>query len=185
MDTYKLHFRVGPHEFAAEGAVEDVRRDFDLWKRMIEDFPAQELSDTDDLDSPNAFSAQSSTTAKSTSNGTLPSRGEVEKLYLIDEKRRTVALRILPRSEERKADCLILLLLGYRVILSTEEVPVTVLRPSLKQSGCSVDRVDSIAEKYVRNGILNKGGRGKGGKYSLTRSGVEKAKALATEMLMS
>ena len=177
MTAYKLQFRVGPHEFSAEGAVEDVRQDFALWKRMIEDFPTESLPS-------NSIELQPATVSSPT-NGGLPSKDEIEKLYIVDEKRKTVTLRILPRSEDRKADALLLLLLGYWVNLSADEVPVTILRPSLRQSGCSVDRVDAIAEKNVRNGILNKGGRGKGGKYSLTKSGVARAKALASEILTS
>jgi hypothetical protein len=177
MDTYKLQLRIGPHEFCAEGPVNDVRQDFDMWKRMIQDFPNQTTVSPVDM-------PQTQNTPTWVQDG-LPIRSEVERLYLADEKRGIVSLRILPRSEERNAEALLLVLLGYRVMLGAEEVAVTSLRPALKQSGCSVDRVDSIAEKNVRRGILNKGGRGKGGKYSLTNSGIERARGIATELLNS
>lgn len=177
METYKLQLRIGPHEFSAEGPVDDVRQDFDMWKRMIQEFPSQPAPSTVDM-------PQSQNTPVLAQDG-LPARSEVERLYLVDEKRGTVSLRILPRSEERNADALLLVLLGYRVMLGVEEIAVTALRPALKQSGCSVNRVDSIAEKNVRRGILNKGGRGKGGKYSLTNAGIEKARGIATDILNS
>jgi len=176
MDTYKLQFRIGPHEFSAEGPVDDVRQDFALWKRMIEDVPALGVVDT---------AARPDAVGVYKANDIALPQLPIEKLYVVDSKRGSVTLRILPRSADRNADALILLLLGYRIALNLEEVAVTVLRSSLRQSGCTVDRVDSVTAKNVRNGILNKGGRGKGGKYSLTNSGMDKATTMARAMLTS
>ena len=55
----------------------------------------------------------------------------------------------------------------------------------MRQSGCLVQRVDQVAAKYVRQGFLNKGGMGKGGRYSLTNSGVEKATAILNSITSS
>ena len=35
MDTFKLRLKVGPHEFEAEGAKDDVQAQFDAWKSLI------------------------------------------------------------------------------------------------------------------------------------------------------
>ena len=175
-DSYKLQLKIGPHEFFAEGPVDIVKKDFELWKAMIQQVPVARAAASDQDGKP-PFPA---------SNGNvLPTREQVDKLYLFDEKRGMVTLRILPRSKDRNADGLVLLVLGYRIMMNMDEVMVTLLRPSLRQSGCTVDRVDQVASKYVRHGFLNKGGRGKGGKYSLTNSGLEKARALVTALLSS
>jgi hypothetical protein len=93
-----------------------------------------------------------------------------------------LSLRILPRSDDRYTDALLLVVLGYKIIKGTDEIMVTQLKPAMRQSGCMVERIDQAAAKYVRQGYLNKGGMGKGGRYSLTNSGIEKATALLSNL---
>jgi hypothetical protein len=173
METYKLQIKVGQHEFQAEGRIEDVRRDFELWKAMIADIPSHPQPSGNGSESPQPPKAE------------IPQPDVLQRLYLRDDKRKLVTLRILPRSDDRNGESLLLLLLGFGAMMETNEVPVTMLRAALRQSGCTIDRVDQVAVKYVRQGLLNKGGRGKGGKYSLTNAGAEKAKSLLTAMLSS
>ena len=171
MDSYKLHLKIGLHEFSAEGPVDVVKQDFELWKSMISDLPAQPV--------PAAALGQNGAAPP---NNSAPPKETIEKVYVIDERRDMLSLRVLPRSDDRYADALLLLLLGYKIIKGADEMMVTQLKPSLRQSGCMVDRVDQIAAKYVRHGFLNKGGMGKGGRYSLTNSGAEKAIALLNSL---
>lgn len=77
---------------------------------------------------------------------------------------------------------MVLVLYGYKVLKSQNEVPVTQLKAALRQSGCAVDRVDRVAEKYLGQGLLQKGGMGKGGVYRLTNLGEERARQLINEM---
>jgi hypothetical protein len=164
MDSYKLHLKIGPHEFSAEGPTEVVKQDFELWKSMIKDLPAQPTTP--------ATPQQNSATPQS--SGAL-AKEQIERVYIVDEKRDMLSLRVLPRSDDRYADALLLVLLGHKIIKGADETMVTQLKPALRQSGCMIDRIDQIAAKYVRQGFLNKGGMGKGGRYSLTNSGTEKA----------
>jgi hypothetical protein len=171
MDSYKLHLKIGPHEFSAEGPVDVVKQDFELWNSMIRDLPAQ----------PTPPAAPEQNNAAAINNG-APAKDQIEKVYVVDERRDMLSLRVLPRSDDRYADALLLLLLGHKIIKGADETMVTQLKPALRQSGCMIDRIDQIAAKYVRQGFLNKGGMGKGGRYSLTNSGAEKAIAILNSL---
>ena len=167
MESYKLHLKIGPHEFSAEGPVEVVKQDFELWKALIQEVPVQV-----------APAAPVEQNGKPPANTSGPAKEQMDKVYLFDDKRDLLSLRILPRSDDRYADAVLLVLLGYKLIKHLDEVMVTQLKPAMRQSGCMVERIDQVAAKYVRQGFLNKGGMGKGGRYSLTNSGIEKAAAL-------
>ncbi len=174
MDSYKLHLKIGPHEFSAEGPVEVVNQDFERWKLLIQDIPIQ-----------SATPPPTNQNGRLPDNGSPPTKGQIDKVYVLDDKRDMISLRILPRSDDRYADALLLILLGYKIIKAVEDLMVTQLKPAMRQSGCLVERVDQVAAKYVRQGFLNKGGMGKGGRYSLTNSGVEKATAILNSITSS
>ena len=174
--TYKLQLKIGIHEFCAEGPVEVVKHDFELWKTMLLEIPAAPVA---------GMTSGANEVQATNRNGGLPPKEQIDKLFLSDDKRGMVTLRILPRSDDRNAEVLLLLVFGYRALMNMDEVAVTLLRPSLRQSGCTIQRVDQIAAKFVRQGFLNKGGRGKGGKYSLTNSGLDKASAIVAALASS
>lgn len=174
MEPYKLHLKIGPHEFSAEGPAEVVKQDFEMWKSLIHDLPAQ-----------SALPASSEKNGKAGSDTSALPKEQIERIYLLDDKRDMLTLRILPRSDDRYADALLLVVLGYKIIKGTDEIMVTQLKPAMRQSGCMVERIDQVAAKYVRQGYLNKGGMGKGGRYSLTNSGIEKATALLNSLASS
>jgi hypothetical protein len=173
---YKLQLKIGPNEFFAEGPLDIVKRDFDLWKAMIGELPVAPPASVDE---------KSKQLLLGSGDNAPPLREHADRLYSYDEKQAIVTLRILPRSEDRNAEALVLLLLGFRTFMNMDEVPVTLLRSALRQSGCTVDRVDQVAGRFVRKGFVNKGGRAKGGRYSLTNSGLEKARTLLTALLTS
>jgi hypothetical protein len=174
METYRLHLKIGVHEFSAEGPVEVVQRDFELWKSLILEQPAQPVQ-----------SAQIDRTEKPSQATNQPSKEQLEKVYLADEKQDMLSLRILPRSDDRNADAMLLVIFGYKTVKGVDQTMVTQLKSALRQSGCMVDRIDQAAAKYVRQGFLNKGGMGKGGRYSLTNLGAEKAAALVSDLASS
>ncbi|MGB8985663.1 MAG: hypothetical protein WCC37_03430 [Candidatus Sulfotelmatobacter sp.] len=168
METYKLHIKIGQHEFQGEGPEETVKKSFEDWKFLMSSLPAAEIS--------KPAAAQSQVV-----NGSMtPRDGDLlAKMFVLDEKRGLVTLRILPRGDDREADAALLVLFGFHEMKAQDEVLVTQLKPALKQSGCNINRVDAVVAKYQREGLINKGGSGKGGKYSLTNSGLEKAAAIA------
>ncbi|HLM80753.1 MAG TPA: hypothetical protein VK302_08975 [Terriglobales bacterium] len=174
MEPYKLHLKIGLHEFSAEGPAEVVKQDFEIWKSLINDLPAQSAQPT--LPEKNG---------KAGADTNALTKEQTEKIYLLDDKRDMLSLRILPRSDDRYADALLLVVLGHKIIKGMDEIMVTQLKPAMRQSGCLVERIDQVAAKYVRQGYLNKGGMGKGGRYSLTNSGIEKATALLSNLASS
>ncbi|MGH2396563.1 MAG: hypothetical protein ACRDFW_06155 [bacterium] len=164
MENYRLHVKVGAHEFSGEGPEECVKRDFEEWKSLISGAargPALSLGSTEGQQRDVEIDGE-----------------RLNRVFVVDEKRQLLTLRYLPRTDDRDGDSLLLILLGYQTLRSQDEVTVTQLKPSLKQSGCLVDRVDKAAAKYVNQGLLNKGGMGKGGRYSLTNSGRDRATSL-------
>src|SRR5690349_4052049 len=139
MESYKLHLKIGPHEFSAEGPVDVVKGDFELWKALIREPPVQ----------PSVLPPIEQNGKATISPGPL-TKEQIDKIYLIDDKRDLLSLRILPRSEDRYADALLLIAVGYKLIKGVDEVVVTQLKPAMRQSGCMVERIDQVAAKYVR-----------------------------------
>jgi hypothetical protein len=173
VENFKLHMKVGPHEFDGEGPADAVRKSFDDWKSLVASMPSAETT---------YATANSSLGGGINGSAGVLEAEELARLFVHDEKKGIVTLRILPRGDDRDANAALLVLLGFRQLKSQDEVPVTQLKPALKQSGCNVDRVDAVVGKYQREGFINKGGSGKGGKYSLTNSGIEKAHTLTRTM---
>ncbi len=171
MEPYKLNIKVGPHEFHGEGAEESVRRDFEEWKSLISTAEASKAGT-------NKFT----NTAPEAGAGEIDQQ-QLSKLFINDEKKSLVSLKLLPQTDDRDGDALLLILLGFKLIRQQEEVSVTDLTPALKQSGCTGDRVDRIASRALSQNLLHKGGRAKGSRYSLTNSGIEYAKNLSNSMI--
>lgn len=178
MDTYKLHIKVGEHEFNGEGPEESIKRDFELWKELIS-IPVKAAPDQ-----PNTSVAFGGAAASiSTSQLTDADIDQLSRIFLSDDKRNLVTLRALPRTDNRDSDSMLLILYGYLNMRQQHEVTVTQLKSALRQSGCMVDRVDRVASKARSSGWINKGGLGKGGRYSLTNAGIDAAKAKVQTML--
>jgi hypothetical protein len=171
MESYKLHIKVGPHEFQGEGPEESVKRDYDEWRTLISIAPSKHSLTGAAIEAPSAGLP-------------MPEVDQqlISKVIISDERRNMVSLRMIPRTDDRDGDALLLILLGHKLLRNEDEVLVTQLKPELTQSGLVVERVDRMANRPVNAGFLNKGGLGKGGRYSLTNAGMEYAKALLNSM---
>ena len=165
MADYKLYVKNGDFEFSAEGPEAMVLRDLEMWKALAFD-PQNKPTER----------SEGAYQGRTMENETDPS--DLSRIFVSDEKKGTVSLKLFPRSEDKNPASLLLLLLGFRQLLQKDEVMVTELKAALKQSGCVIDRIDDIAGKSLSSGLINKGGRGKGGRYSLTNAGVRAAQEL-------
>lgn len=174
MEPYKLSVKVAEHEFNGEGAEDAVRRDFDAWRELIAMLPPKIASSA----KPEAERAIDG--APEEIAGPLLTRA-----FDFDERKGLLTLRALPHTQDREADTLVLLLLGYKLMANQEEVGVTTLKWALEQSGCTVDRVDRIASKPLNARLILKGGKAKGSRFSLTNPGVGRAKDLLQELFGS
>ncbi len=171
-EPYKLHVKIGDHEFEAVGPEDAVRAAFDEWKNLLSGMKAEERTPA---------IAESEAAPVPISREEVPA-GKLESLFKDDG--RMISVRFLPRTEDRDADVLLLLLYGYKALKAQEDVPVTQLKPGLKQSGCTVARVDkSGGSRYVTQGLLQKGGAGKGRCIpGLSNAGEERARQLFSQM---
>ncbi|HEX8179683.1 MAG TPA: hypothetical protein VF525_09105 [Pyrinomonadaceae bacterium] len=172
METYKLNIKIGPHEFNGEGAEESVRRDFEEWKALISSLPVVPSQNT-----------SSNFQSNGGVDGNEASVAGLERIFLFDEKKKEASLRVFPRTESRDADAILLIVLGYRMKFNQHDVSVGQIKSALKQTGIKVDRVDKTVAKYVREGYLNKGGTGRGGRYSLTNAGVMKGNEVLNTLM--
>jgi hypothetical protein len=109
-------------------------------------------------------------------------------LWEIDEARDLRKLVVHPAAgDTRDADAILLVMYGYRKIGGADgegiaRVPVTKIKQSLDVSGIGVGRVDRSAKPYVDARYLLKSGRGKGGVYELTVTGLSRAEELAQRL---
>jgi len=98
-----------------------------------------------------------------------------------EDRNGVISLRTLPKTEERNADALLLLLWGYLVRKEQVEVTARDLIAGMRQSGVpNLTRIDDILEKYDM--FVTSGGVRRGKWYSLTNPGIECGEGLAKEM---
>lgn len=181
MEPHHLKVKVGPHEFEAKGTAEEVNQQFSLWKELIQQSTPvlQPALPVQPVAAPATIAEASTTVAAS------PERGvdlAVPDIFSVDHKKRMVSLKIHPPGESRDADAGLLLIYAFKRILGVDEVLAGHLKDSLERSGIRVDRVDRTIGTYHHSGLLMKSGFGKGGKYHLTMTGLERAERVAKEL---
>lgn len=177
MEPYKLHIKIGPHEFHGEGSEERVRADFEEWKNLITggaapqkpgQAPTPQVIGVADVMTPGDADTQ-----------------RLNRLFLQDDKG-VISLKIRPTTETPVADALLLILLGYKLLKNKEDVLVTQLNAALDKSGTGagerIDRAPGVSS-YLRDNLIIKGGRARGGRYQLSNTGVARAQALMESML--
>lgn len=168
-DVHKVRIKIGDAEFEAEGSEESVKLQFDSFLA--------------------ALSARGTTTPqvqadrKTAGNGfelpPPPSSG-LEKAQLdraFSIKDNVVSLRVLPQTQTREADTLLMLVYGFAAIKSQDMVLGTQLIKAARVSGLNLDRIDRAIGRHDQ--YLLKGGARKGMKYGLNNPG----RAAAEEMI--
>ena len=161
----QLRVKIQQHEFEASG---DSHHVTELFEKFIQLFSAVEPAQVQLAEIP----AQDD-------NPNLP---VLHTLFEHDQRSAALIYRVPPPTTEPMANWALLLLLGYRELRKTKDVPVTVLIHALRRSSCQTPRLDRILQAYLKERFLVKGGRGKGGYYRLTSHGVEKAWEKAIEL---
>jgi hypothetical protein len=179
MEPYKLRIKIGPHEFEAEGPKDAVVEQFEAWTAIITSPESlrHPVSPTTPDTTPPGFEGPLSSEV-----GPF-SPADLLKIFNIDDKRKLVTLRHLPIGEDRHREAVLLTLYGFLRCGNTDEVMVTKLKSALEAAGSAPDRIDRVAEPYRQDGLLVKGGSGKGGKYRLTNTGKSRAEELIRRQL--
>jgi hypothetical protein len=178
MDTYKLKIKIGTAEFEAEGPEETVKQQFEEFKKL--------------LDHPHARAGAKTTSGNGSSESEAPAAGAgggdlagLERLFADADRagKKSVSLRFLPQGDDREATAILLLLLGHERLVGDQRMRVTALKEALEKSGLTLARVDRIADKPLRRGLLMKGGKAKGGTYTLSNTGRARAMEEVQRML--
>jgi len=182
METTKIRVKVGPHEFEAEGPKDIVSEQFQNWKEMIATASASPPQ------SPGAAplinQGQTPSNPIGASGSTQPTdRTNFDRVFSSDEKSGILSLRVHPTTEDRDADSVLLLMLAYRTLKNEEEVAVTTILESLRVSGIQATRLDRTIAPHMRSGFLLRSGRGKGGKYRLSNTGLGQGQRLLAELV--
>jgi hypothetical protein len=92
-----------------------------------------------------------------------------------------VALKVLPKGDDKEANALLLILYGYRRLKQEEDVLATQLLRAAEQSGISIYRPAHALSGQER--YIIRGGQKKGSTYALNYQGIAKAEEIATKML--
>jgi hypothetical protein len=157
---YKLRIKLGASEFEAEGPEETVKAQFEAF-----------LAAASHLE-------QTTTTARAMDLG--PAQGPkadatVDRAFSQDREG-YVSLRVLPATQDRVADALLLLLYGFRTLKQSDEVPATTLMEAARQSGLQIQRIDRSIAPHEE--LITKGGTRRGGRYGLNNRGIARAESL-------
>jgi hypothetical protein len=173
--SYRLKIKVGPHEFEAEGAPEDVRDQFQAFKEMISTMPSSVM--------PNTYAAAVPEQIKAdpTPERSDVAINEVSLAKIMRSDGRTVSLTVRPKSLD---DGILLILYGQKVLRQSDSVTGGEVLDGLKSTGGLVfGRIDRVMEKIGKDGDIIITGENRGKRYRMTNAGVSKARQLASDLL--
>jgi len=184
VDAYKLRVKIGAAEFEAEGAEDTVKAQFEEWKSLLA-VPTgpQAQALVPPASAENGANQQVATFTAEQTGADVPQG--FERLFAVDDKnsKKAVTLRLLPQGEDRDSAALLLLLWGFKRKFGEDRIRVTLLKEVLERSGLTVGRVDRLADKAQRNGLVLKGGKAKGSTYALTNTGQARAEQEFKQLL--
>jgi hypothetical protein len=175
---HRMDVKLGDHSFTAEGREEKCDEQY---LRFIE--AAIALA--------NATGKQGKSNDKSlksagTSVGDLDHDEDADGLErqwdrAFKRKDNRLSLITLPSTNNQRADAIILLLYGFQTLFNQDAVSCIDLMDAAKQSGLRIDRVDrNLPTSYKL--FYNRGGTGKGMRYSLNNVGLRRAQEILEEM---
>ena len=167
---HKLQVRIGDFEFSAEGSEKAVEQQYARFLKLIE---------------AGARTPKEPEKPRVENNHSPPPPSHVhdaakfDRLFAKDANDR-ISLRILPRTDNRDADALLLLLIGYAVCAGKKDIGSTSLMISARQSGLQLDRLDKTLA--VHQQYLTEGGYRRGKKYGLNNQGISRATEIINGM---
>jgi hypothetical protein len=187
---YKLRVKVGHSEFEAEGPEDAVREQFRLFLDAMNAAPPP-LPDSPRLPaaSPPSDDRFAPTPppvplALGPAAGPPPTGGidaDLLSRAFANHAKNGVSLRVLPSTQERAGDALLMLLYGFRTLKQQDDVSALILMDAAKQSGLQLERVDRTLARISQ--YVLRGGHHRGTRYGLTNPGVLRAETLLREML--
>ena len=169
MESYKLRVKIGEHEFEAEGDPETVKQQFDAFHALLGTLRNQSPKDIP-LEAP----PSPDTPAPPANIAHVP----LERIMKVQG--RIVSLTVAPPTLQ---DSALLVLLGNKELRNNEMATGQEIGDGLAQSGRPVSRVDRVMEKMVDDAYVLKSGFKRGTRYRLSNTGLQKALAVARELI--
>jgi len=173
-DPYRLKLKIGQFEFEAEGDPQVVHEQFQAFKEMIagqSSVPAPPLPANETY----IPTAPMPSAPPPTPQDTPLSVVDLDKISRRDD--RIVSLTIRPATT---SEAILMILLGQKTMRSNDSVTGGEIISGLDATGgISVQRPDRLLEKLARDGDVMTFGEGRGKKYRLTNTGLNKARQYA------
>lgn len=169
MDSTRIKVKIGNNEFEAEGPVETVHAQFEVFKQLLSSAPTV---------SQLAANGNPVNPVEKQPQPVEPPHIAIEKV--LHAAGRIVSLTALPASP---VDAALLIMLGHKDLRNHVSVTGQEIGDGLAQSGRPVPRVDRVMDKAIEDAYVLKTGIKRGTRYRLTNQGVLKALAIATDLL--
>jgi hypothetical protein len=175
LDGYKLKVKIGPNEFEAEGPQESVEKQFLAWSELI--------SKSNAAPNQNQIRQAQGVTPLPPALDPNPDEATVLVGKIARNDGKVLSLTALPGGDDREGESALLILLGHKVLRSSDLVSGDDLLNGLKQTGFSgTERADRIAGRLERQGLITRTGVRRGVKYRLTNPGFTRAWDLARQL---
>jgi hypothetical protein len=174
-EPYRLKLKIGQYEFEAEGDPQVVHEQFQAFKELIAMQPAQPQVVPIPPPEPYTYITMPPT-LPAPSQPDAPVTGlDFDRISRRDD--RVVSLTIRPSTT---ADAILLILLGQKLLRGNDAVTGGEVISGLEATGgISIQRPDRVLEKLARDGDVIAFGEGRGKKYRLTNTGLNKARQMA------
>ena len=171
MDNTRIKVKIGDNEFEAEGPVEIIQAQFEVFKQLLSSKPS--------------ISAQVNKGSRVNSQelkGDMDEPPHIPIEKVLHSAGRIVSLTALPAAT---VDAALLIMLGHKDLRNHFSVTGQEIGDGLAQSGRPVPRVDRVMDKAIEDAHVLKTGIKRGTRYRLTNQGLSKALAVAAELIAS
>ncbi len=182
MHNLRLRIKASDYELEAEGSRDFVREQYEAFRRLLGDGSGQSVlpESRDGVESSTAPESPASPLPEEKTGGQRNARTEsFQKLLVWDNRTQRVKIMVLPDGPMRIADTVLLILLGYRELRGSSQVPALDLNESLSAASFDQLRLDRIMSPYLKERLVIRSGVGKGSRYRLTTRGIKHAHELA------
>ena len=162
--THRIKIKIGDAEFEAEGPSELVKQQYSAFLEAVSKRP------------------QATTPTHGTPKPSLTKDATSEELSLVFQQGKDgISLLRTPRTDNPKADALIVLLYGFQKLQDERYVGAPTLLKAAVASGLGLDRLDRTIE--ARSAWIHATGNRKGKRYTLTNPGIVEAKKMVDALI--
>ena len=181
MENTRLKFRVGVHEFEAEGPAEVVQEQLRAFRELIEtasDLPVA----PEGFPAPANASQSVNTDLENSGPAMAKSADEIDQALtkIMKVEQRFVSLTARAGST---IDAVLLIVYGQKILRENDAVTGAEVMHGLKTTGIVVARVDRVLAKAYEVGDIMSTGTRRAKRYRLTNQGIEKARQIAAKLI--